>query len=357
MNAPLGGLPPLVALCGAHWRLEAPVVAVAWSRRGGPAAFAMGDGGVVFARPPTRPGGQGAPGLVRMEAHAGACLALAADPAGGFVSGGDDGRLLHLDPAAGAASAPAVLADHRGEWLDHVAVGARGLRACASGRRVWLHGPGSEAVLELASGVTALAFDPAGGRLAIAGHGGVELWSAADGARRRLEAPGYHRALAWSPDGRYLASGMQENALCCWRLGDGQRHLFEGYPGQPRALGFAARGHLLASNGGPRVVSWDLDHPRPASTRSESGYPGRVPVSALAWHPSRALLAAGYHNGAVLLCRPGSDQHLFVQGSGAGPVTALAWAADGAALALGTQHGELAVVAIPAQILSMARAA
>ncbi|QDF96385.1 hypothetical protein CJ010_07445 [Azoarcus sp. DD4] len=356
MNGPPNALPPLVDLLGTRWRLDAPVVAVAWARRGGRAAFAFGDGTVAFGGPFVVRAGQPPRGpreLNRIPAHDGACLALAADGEGGFLSAGDDGRLLGIVPPA----APVELANQPGEWLDHVAVGARGIHACASGRRLWIRGPDFEDVLTLASGVTALAFDPAGRTLAIAGHGGVELWSAADRSRRRLEAPGYHRALAWSPDGRFLASGLQENAVCCWRLGDGRRFVFDGYPGQPRALSFAARGHTLATSGGPRVVAWDLDRPRPADSRIEFGYPGRVPVSAVAWHPGRGMVAAGYHNGAVLLCRPGSDQHLFVQGSGSGPVTALAWAADGSGLALGTQQGELAMVAIPPEILSMARAA
>lgn len=351
----MNALPPLVDLLGSRWRTEAPVVAVAWQRRGTQAAFALGDGTVLLAAPPAvgaaaRPSPAAAQ---RIAAHDGACLALAADGDDGFLSGGDDGRLLRLRPGADAET----LADHPGQWIDHVAAGARGVRAHASVRRLWLHGDDFDDELVLPSSITALAFDHAGRRLAIAGHGGVELWSAADRSCQRLAAPGYHRALAWSADGRYLASGMQENAVCCWRLGDGRRFVFDGYPGQPRALSFAGRGHQLATSGGPRVVGWDLDHPRPADSRSEFGFPSRVPVTAVAWHPTRAMVAAGYHNGAVLLCRPRGEQHLFVQGSGGGPVSALAWTADGSGLALGTQHGEAAVVAIPTEILSQARAA
>jgi len=358
MNAP-AAMPPLLELLGERWRLEVPVVALAWARQGGRVAFALGDGAVALGGP-LQPRGGRPPAvpreLQRIPAHEGVCLALAAGADGCFLSGGDDGRLLRIVPPRAYAE---ELARHPGEWLDRVAAGGRGLRACASGKRVWLQGPELEdEALELAlpSGVTALAFDLAGGTLAIAGHGGVSLWSAADRSLRRLTAPGYHRSLAWSADGRFLASGLQENAVGCWRLGDGRHFLFEGHAGQPRGLAFAARGHFLAAGGGPMVAAWDLDQARPAAGRIEFGYPSRVPVTALAWHPARTVAAVGYHNGAVLLCRPGGQHSLFVKGSGGGPVEALAWAPDGGALALGTQQGEAAVVAVPAEILSMARA-
>ena len=59
------------------------------------------------------------------------------------------------------------------------------------------------------------------------------------------------------------------------------------------------------------------------------------------------MIAAGYHNGAVLLCQPGTDDVLFVKASTGGSVTALRWSDDGSRLAIGTQGGEAGVVALP----------
>ena len=95
--------------------MDAPVSGCAFSRDGSTAAFALGDGQVRFlpadAAAPETPAGE--------PVHRGAALALAADPAGdGFVSGGDDGRLLRL----GRDGAVSELANRKGKWIEHIAV-------------------------------------------------------------------------------------------------------------------------------------------------------------------------------------------------------------------------------------------
>ena len=59
------------------------------------------------------------------------------------------------------------------------------------------------------------------------------------------------------------------------------------------------------------------------------------------------MIAAGYVNGAVMLCQPGSDTGLFVKGSGNGAVNALAWSGDGSRLAFGTQDGVFGWLELP----------
>src|SRR5882757_4643431 len=104
---------PLIELLGGCWRFDAPIRAAVWSGDGSTAAFGLGDGTVALARaewaggpqarprtaggievhPPTDP----SPPVSRVAAHKGACLALAADPGAGFLSGGDDGRIVRID--------------------------------------------------------------------------------------------------------------------------------------------------------------------------------------------------------------------------------------------------------------------
>src|ERR1700756_5878953 len=109
MNAPA----PLIELLGARWMGDAAVVAAVWDAGGLCAGFALGDGTLALAagtweggpRLKAREGGGVefvqalAPPtpLARFSVHEGTCLGLAADPAGGFLSGADDGRLVHLN--------------------------------------------------------------------------------------------------------------------------------------------------------------------------------------------------------------------------------------------------------------------
>ena len=77
------------------------------------------------------------------------------------------------------------------------------------------------------------------------------------------------------------------------------------------------------------------------------GVANQAPVTCIASRPQRALIAAGYGNGAVVLCRPNSSELLFIRAAGEGAVSALAWSQAGDRLAIGTEGGEIAVVALP----------
>ena len=355
--------PPLLDVLGASWALGAPVVGVAWD--GDVAGFGLGDGSLCLGRAEwdgaprlepvegaTRlmPGASPPPPMVRCRVHDGACLSIAALAQGGFLSGGDDGDLAVTTAQGESADRDR----HPGRWVDLVATGSAGWNAASVGRSVHLSGKRAQHV-DLPALVTALAFDATGTRLAVAHYHGVTLWSE-DAPLVRLATPGCPLSLAWSPDGSIIVCGLQENALHGWRLSgvpDGAGDIeMGGYPGQPRSLAFSAGGRTLATSGSPRVVCWAFDPPVAGSMPVECGLPSsRLPVCQVAYHPTHPLIAAGYHNGAVLLCQPGSDDVLFVRGSGggsaAGSVTALSWSADGLRLAIGTQSGEAALVALP----------
>src|SRR6185436_11163435 len=93
---------------------DAPAAACAFSKDGSIAAFALGDGRVRLLpadiNAAETPAGE--------PLHNGVVLALVGDPAGdGFVSGGDDGKLLRI-AADGTAS---EIASHKGKWVEHLA--------------------------------------------------------------------------------------------------------------------------------------------------------------------------------------------------------------------------------------------
>ena len=241
MNAPR----PLIELLGARWELGAPVVGAAWDGGGEVVAFGLGDGTVALARraweggPRVQPREGGGTELVparappppvsRASVHAGACLGLVADGDGGFLSGGDDGRLALTDCDGGVAE----VARFEGKWADPVAA-ACGWRAAACGRRVHVFGARSFS-LDLPSSVSALAFDPSGASLAMAHYGGVTVWSTATGETRMLAWKGSHRALAWSPGRRHHRLG-HAGKRAAWLAIVGCRRHRDGRISRPAAV-------------------------------------------------------------------------------------------------------------------------
>jgi hypothetical protein len=113
--------------------LGAWVVGIAWERGGGGACgFGLGDGTVRVARPAAT-GEEWA----NAAAHeGGACLSLCADARGGFLSGGDDGRLVRV---AADAAVEEIARPARTRWVEHVAAHESGVRAAAVGKAVHLY--------------------------------------------------------------------------------------------------------------------------------------------------------------------------------------------------------------------------
>ena len=211
----------------------------------GRAAFALGDGAVAWE--------DGA----RVQAHDGAILAAVAHPSGqGIVTGGDDGRLVWSWPGESH-----VLAEAPRKWIDTVAASAiSGLIAFSAGREshvLDIKAAEFRRVFAHDASVAALAFDPKGRRLAAATYGGAALWYARIAEQKpvMLRWAGSHVGLAFSPDGRFLISSMQEAALHGWRLSDSRDMRMGGYPAKVRSLVFLGDA-WLATSGANGAVLW-----------------------------------------------------------------------------------------------------
>jgi WD40 repeat protein len=172
-------------------------------------------------------------------------------------------------------------------------------------------------------------------------------WAATEAAPVKLAWPGAHIAAAFSPDGKYLMTAMQENALHGWRLADAQDLRMSGYPAKTRSLSWSVKGRFLATSGAHAAVLWPFHfkdgpmgkQPLELGTRE-------VLVSRVACHPRQELLAIGYQDGMVLLVRFADAKEALARHAGDGPVSALAWDAAGKRLAFGTEEGAAGVLEI-----------
>ncbi len=71
-------------------------------------------------------------------------------------------------------------------------------------------------------------------------------------------------------------------------------------------------------------------------------------VTQVAFHPRALVVAIGYADGLMLLCRLGDAAEILVRAPDDGAVTALAWDAIGARLAFGLDNGVAGLLTLPA---------
>lgn len=319
---------------GRSAQLGAYVTAIAFDSAG-QAGFALGDGHLRIGQE-----------FMPVAAHKGAALSLAAHPLGGFVSGGDDGRLMQSK----ADGTTQELQKFGSKWVEHLVSfsGKGALMAAAAGKNLYLLNIAGELLrtLEHPTTVTGLAFDTKGKRIAASHYNGASMWFTASGsaAPPKLEWKGSHTGVVIHPGGEALVTTMQENALHGWTLPEGKHMRMAGYPGKPESIGFTKSGRWLATAGAESLVLWPFFGGGPMGKAPTELGMGDGLVKRVACHPQHEVVAAGYDSGLVLMIDVARERVLPVCGPGRGNVSALSWSANGGELALGTNEGFAAIV-------------
>jgi WD40 repeat protein len=320
--------------------IEAGAHVTAAAFLGATPALALGDGNIILAS---------AAGNNRIAAHENGAILVAAVAGDRLVTGGDDGLVMMTD-ANGECTA---LADEKGKWIDAVAARADSSIAWSCGKQVSARSPkGDVKQFSAPSSVRGVAFTPKGYRIAIAHYNGTTLWFPNAAAKPEFfEWKGAHLDVTLSPDGRFLVTSMQENALHGWRLADSRNMRMTGYPAKARSFSWSPDGHWLATSGAQACIVWpfkDKDGPMGKAPR-ECGV--REPrVSRVAFHPKALVIAIGYEDGWILLCRLEDGAEILVRGpqdDTSDAVSALAWNHDGTLLLFGTANGNAGLLTMP----------
>jgi WD40 repeat protein/serine/threonine protein kinase len=149
------------------------------------------------------------------------------------------------------------------------------------------------------------------------------------------------RAVAYSPDGRWLATANRDGTTRLWEAGSGQLvRILVGHPGAAYAhwkgvtLAWSPDSRSVASGGMDGTVQlWECATGR--LLRTLRGPSDRI--GAVAWSPDGALLASGHTDATIRLWVAASGQLRDTLPGKAGDVVALAWSPNGATLAAGTK--------------------
>jgi len=290
-------------------------------------------------------------GQKTVEAHQG-LLTVVPDPlTNSIVTGGEDGKVNRIS----ADGSVKLVAEAPRKWITALAAGPSNAVAYAFGKTATVvMADGKTREFTEQRSIEGLAFAPKGVRIAISRYNGVTLqWAGTNGAPVDLEWKGAHNQVTFSPDGRFLVTAMQENALHGWKLdgkpGEEARHMrMTGYPAKIKSLSWSSKGKWLASSGAPAAIVWPFaskDGPM-GKAPLELGTRANIMVTAVAFHPVEEVLAIGFIDGMILGVRIADQKEALLRRPGKGAISSMGWSESGKLLAFASEAGDCGVVDI-----------
>ena len=263
-----------------------------------------------------------------------------------LASGGQDGYIRLWDPSQ---LEPRAELEAGGRWVEQVAWNPLGgrkgtphLLATAAGRALRLWDAEGRALLgydDHPSTIADLVWKPGSQLLTTASYSRLAIYSTVlRQAQRDFAWKGSILRIAWSPNGKFVATGDQDSTVHFWFEKTGRDLQMWGYPTKVRELAWDPTSRYLATGGGFDVTIWDcLKSPegtKPILLKGHEQF-----LSALCYQHRGQLLASGCQGGQVRVWQPSESRKARAGISINDGVTQLAWSPDDQFLAMGTETG------------------
>ncbi|NMF64317.1 nSTAND1 domain-containing NTPase [Brasilonema octagenarum] len=152
--------------------------------------------------------------------------------------------------------------------------------------------------------------------------------------RNRLEGQsGDFLSIAWSADGKLLASGNNDGSIKLWSFDGKKFKTINGHKGAVGSVSFSPDGKMLASGSADRTIKlWSLDGKELRTIKGHSDQ-----VRSVNFSPDGKMLASGSDDGTIKLWNDGKELRTLKGHSSA--VLSVSFSPDGKMLASGSYDG------------------
>ncbi|MEH2070755.1 MAG: hypothetical protein V7K47_21775 [Nostoc sp.] len=185
--------------------------------------------------------------------------------------------------------------------------------------------------------------------LAISGYKGVKIWQTQNWDREPyiLDMTTVSLAMAWSPNGKFLASGNMDRSVTVLEWNNPDPWVMQGFPGKIRQLAWSEAttkvgAPILASSSVEGIVVWEKLEDDTLGWQAQVLTNHVDVINAIAFAPKSFLLASAGADGWLCLWNEAQQVSQIITGVSGG-FSSLAWHPQGELLAAGGEKGELLI--------------